>query len=197
MIPLIVYWIAYYGTKFLSFFFFPLQVSGRENAPKKGAYLLASNHVSYLDPMIMGIVTPRRLNFMAKEDLFRKPALNFILTSLWAFPVKRNTADKKALRESLSRLKSGQPLLLFPEGTRHGVQGEKKIEAGVGFLALKANVPVVPVYIEGSDRVLPPGAKFFRRNRVIVRYGKPILFSQDAEYEVVARQVMNSIWALR
>lgn len=192
-----VYWVIYFGTKFLSFLFFPLQVSGRENVPREGAFLLACNHVSYLDPMIMGIATGRRINYMAKEELFRKPVLNYILRSLWAFPVKRNTADKGALKESLARLKNGMPLLLFPEGTRHGAQGEKKIESGVGFLALKANVPVVPVYIEGSQDVLPPGAKFLRRRVVKVRYGIPRQYPSDAEYPEVARQVMDSIWALK
>ena len=192
-----IYWIIYFGTKFLSFLFFPVRVQGRENIPQKGAFLLACNHVSYLDPMVMGIVTGRRLSYMAKDDLFKRPVLGYILKSLGTFPVKRNTADKRAIRESLDRLKKGLPLLLFPEGTRHGAQGEKKIEAGVGFLALKANVPVVPVFIQGSDKVLPPGAKCFRRNRVFVRYGKPISFSLNADYEDVARQVMASILALR
>ena len=192
-----IYWIVYFSTKLLSFLFFPVQVQGRENVPPKGAFLLACNHVSYLDPMVMGIVTGRRLNYMAKEELLQKPVLGFILKALWTFPVKRNKADKRALRESLDRLKKGLPLLLFPEGTRHGTPGEKKIEAGVGFLAIKANVPVVPVFIDGSQKVLPPGAKFFRRNKVFVRYGKPIIFSSNADYELVARQVMNSILALR
>jgi 1-acyl-sn-glycerol-3-phosphate acyltransferase len=174
-----------------------VQVQGRENIPRTGAFLLACNHVSYLDPMVMGIVTGRRLNYMAKDDLFERPILGYILKSLWTFPVKRNTADKRAIRESLDRLKRGLPLLLFPEGTRHGAQGEKKIESGVGFLALKANVPVVPVFIHGSDKVLPPGAKWFRRNRVSVRYGKPISYSQNDDYQDVARQIMDSILALR
>ena len=192
-----IYWIIYFGTKVLSFLFFPVQVQGRENVPLKGAFILACNHVSYLDPMVMGIVTGRRLNYMAKEELFRKPVLGFILTSLWTFPVKRNKADKRALRESLERLKKGLPLLLFPEGTRHGTPGEKKIEAGVGFLALKADVPVVPVFIDGSQKVLPPGAKFFHRSKVFVRYGQPIAFSSNTGYELVARQVMSSIYALQ
>ncbi len=192
-----VYWIIYFGTKFLSFLLFPVQVSGRENVPRQGAFLLACNHVSYLDPMVMGIVTGRRLNFMAKDELFRNPVLGFILKELWTFPVKRNTADKKALRESLDRLKKGLPILMFPEGTRHGSPGEKKIEAGIGFLALKANVPVVPVYIEGSQKVLPPGAKFPRRNKVYVRYGPPMTFPPDSDYESVAKEVMAGIWRLR
>lgn len=192
-----VYWIIYFGTKFLSFLLFPVQVSGRENVPRQGAFLLACNHVSYLDPMVMGIVTGRRLNFMAKDELFHNPVLAFILKELWTFPVKRNSADKKALRESLDRLKKGLPILMFPEGTRHGSPGEKKIEAGIGFLAIKADVPVVPVYIEGSQKVLPPGAMFPRRHKVVVRYGPPMTFLPNSDYESVAKEVMAGIWRLR
>ena len=192
-----VYWIIYFGTKLLSFLFFPLKVQGKNNIPREGAFLLACNHVSYLDPMIMGIATGRRLNFMAKEELFKKPVLGYVLKALWAFPVKRNTADKRALKESLERLKKGMPLLLFPEGTRHGEEKDKKIESGVGFLALKADVPVVPVFVDGSQNVLPPGAKFFRRNQVKVRYGAPIKYASGSDYAEVARQVMDSVWALK
>ncbi|MBP6342351.1 MAG: 1-acyl-sn-glycerol-3-phosphate acyltransferase [Candidatus Omnitrophica bacterium] len=192
-----IYWIIYFSTKLLSLLFFPLKIQGRENVPKEGAFLLACNHVSYLDPMIMGIATGRRLNYMAKDELFHRPVLGYILRSLWAFPVKRNRADKKALRESLDCLKKGRPLLLFPEGTRHGTPGEKKIEAGVGFLALKADVPVVPVFVDGSQKVFPPGAKTLRRGQVLVRYGKPIRFVSKGDYEQVAQEVMDSIFALR
>ncbi|MBL8013126.1 MAG: 1-acyl-sn-glycerol-3-phosphate acyltransferase [Candidatus Omnitrophica bacterium] len=192
-----VYWIVYFATKLLSFLYFPLRIQGRENIPRTGAFLLACNHVSYLDPMVMGIATGRRMNFMAKEELFRKPVLGFVLVRLWAFPVKRNTADRGALKESLARLKRGLPLLMFPEGTRHGAPGEKKIESGIGFLAIKANVPVIPVYIEDSQKVLPPGAKFLHRHAVKVRYGIPKKFPQDSDYDQVARQVMESVWVLK
>jgi 1-acyl-sn-glycerol-3-phosphate acyltransferase len=191
-----VYWISYFGTKLLSFLFFPVDAHGRENIPKEGAFLLACNHVSYLDPMIMGITTGRRLNYMARDTLFHNPILGFVLPRLGVFPIKRNTADKKAIRESLDRLTRGQPLLLFPEGTRHGASGEKKIEAGVGFLALKSNAPVIPVFIAGSEKVLPPGAKFLIRHKVHVYYGKPVAFKEKLDYEVVAHQVMNAVFAL-
>lgn len=191
-----VYWIAYFGTKLLSFLFFPVDLHGRENVPKEGAFLLVCNHTSYLDPMIMGIVTGRRLSYMARDTLFRNPWLGFILPRLGVFPIKRNTADKKAIRESLDRLARGLPLLLFPEGTRHGASGEKKIEAGAGFLALKKNVPVIPVYIAGSEKVLPPGAKFFKRGRIRVRFGRPLVLKDEANYEEASRKIMDAVYAL-
>ena len=147
-----VYWIIYFSTKVLSFLFFPATVYGQENIPKEGAFLLASNHVSYLDPMILGITTGRRLNYMAKDTLFKGKFFGYVLPRLGAFPIKRYTGDTGALKECFRRIREGGPLLLFPEGTRHGAMEEKKALAGVGFLAQKANVPVVPVFIEGSQK---------------------------------------------
>jgi 1-acyl-sn-glycerol-3-phosphate acyltransferase len=191
-----IYWIFYFFTKFLSTLFFPCQIFGRENVPQKGAFLLASNHVSYLDPMILGITTGRRLNYMAKDSLFKGWFLGYVLPKLGAFPIKRNSADTGAIKECFGRIKKGGPLLLFPEGTRHGSAEDKKALAGVGFLAQKAGVPVVPVFIEGSQKALPPGAKFFKRSRIRVFYGKPLLFKEKNEYEAVAGQVMQAIRAL-
>jgi 1-acyl-sn-glycerol-3-phosphate acyltransferase len=189
------YWIIYFGTKLLSFLFFPAKVIGRHHVPSKGAFILASNHVSYLDPMILGITTGRRLNYMARDSLFRG-VLAFVLPRLGAFPIKRYSADTGALKECFRRIREGGPLLLFPEGTRHGAAGEKKALAGVGFLAQKAGVPVVPVFIDGSEKALPPGAKLPRRTKIRVIYGKPIHFKGTKDYDDVASQVMKAIRAL-
>jgi 1-acyl-sn-glycerol-3-phosphate acyltransferase len=191
-----VYWIFYFSTKFLSFVFFPCRISGRENIPQHGSFLLASNHVSYLDPMILGITTGRRLNYMAKDSLFKGKFLGYVLPRLGAFPIKRNSADTGALKECFRRIREGGPLLLFPEGTRHGSTQDKKALAGVGFLAIKGGVPVVPVFIDGSQNALPPGAKFFRLSKIRVFYGKPICFKETKDYDAVAGQVMAAIRAL-
>jgi 1-acyl-sn-glycerol-3-phosphate acyltransferase len=188
-----IYWIFYFLTKFLSFVYFPCRIYGRDNVPSKGAFLLASNHVSNLDPMILGIMTGRRLNYMAKDALFKGKFLGYVLPRLGAFPIKRGSADTGALKECLRRIKKGGIILLFPEGTRHGSPEEKKALAGVGFLAQKAAVPVIPVFIDGSQRAMPPGAKFFRRSQVRVFYGKPIHFDGKKDYEDVAGQVMKAI----
>jgi len=157
---------------------------------------LASNHVSNLDPMILGISTGRRLNYMAKDSLFKGKFLGFVLPRLGAFPIKRNSADIGALKECFRRIREGGPLLLFPEGTRHGTAEDKKALAGVGFLAQKAGVPVVPVFIEGSQKALPPGAKFFRRSTIRVFYGKPLVFKDKMDNDAVASQVMKAIRGL-
>jgi 1-acyl-sn-glycerol-3-phosphate acyltransferase len=188
-----VYWFIYFSTKLLSFLFFPCRVHGRNNVPTTGSFLLASNHVSNLDPMILGITTGRRLSYMAKDSLFKGKLFGYVLPRLGAFPIKRNTADIGALKECFHRIREGKPLLLFPEGTRHGSAQEKKALAGVGFLAQKGGVPVVPVFIDGSQKVLPPGSKFFRRSSIRVFYGKPLVFMEKKDYETVASQVMKAI----
>ena len=133
---------------------------------------------------------------MAKDVLFRNPALRFCLQRVEAYPVKRGSSDVRALKETLRRLKRGLPVVVFPEGTRGGSGTEKRTQAGIGFLAVKGNVPVVPVHIDGSDQVLPPGAKFPKRGRVTITFGKPINFTNDRSYEEIVSAIMDEIAVL-
>jgi len=161
--------------------------------PKKGGFILASNHVSYLDPVALAFSCPRKLNFMAKEELFRNSLFGYYLSRVGVFPVKRNTADRVALREALKRLSEGKPLLLFPEGTRgDGVIAANPL-AGVGFLAVKGNVPVVPAFVSGSDKALPRGKKFFGAAKLSVTFGKQIFIEKSMPYQEIAQQIMESI----
>jgi len=93
---------------------FRLQAKGIEHIPKKGGFILASNHVSYLDPIVLGAISPRKLNFMAKEELFCHPLISWFLSRVGAFPVKRDSADLSALKYALRRLREGKALILFP-----------------------------------------------------------------------------------
>ncbi len=189
-----IYWISHGICVIISKIFFPIKAHGLKNLPKKGGFIFASNHRSNLDPFIVGIASSRRLNYMAKESLFRHPFLKFFLGKVGTYPVRRNSSDIKAIKETLKRLKTG-PVLMFPEGTRKIAGGQKQIQAGIGLLALKSGVPVVPVFIKGSDKVLPPGAKFFRHARVHVYFGKPSSFSGRHSYEEVARKIMHDVYA--
>ena len=109
--------------------------------PRKGAYILACNHISNLDPVVIGISTPRRLHFMAKAELFKQPFVAWWLRKLWAFPIKRGEADFGALKESLKWLKKGEPVLVFPEGTRRKEDKPVNPQPGTGFIALKSQAP--------------------------------------------------------
>jgi len=113
-----------------------------------------------------------------------------------AFPIKRGSSDFKALRESLRRLKNGTPLILFPEGTRGTGNVEKRSQAGIGFIAVKAKVPIVPAYIEGTDKALPNGAKWFKRHSVKVIFGKPLNFDKSTSFPEISQNVLTEIYAL-
>ena len=193
---MIIYYFTYFFTKFLSFLFFPRTVKGIENVPQKDGYILACNHISNLDPVVMGISTPRRLHFMAKIELFKNPLVGWWLKQLWAFPIKRGEADLGALKESFKYLKKGDPVLVFPEGTRKMGDASIKPQPGSGFLAIKSRAPVVPVYIKGSDLVMPKGSKFFKRNLVTVIYGKPFFVRDQPSYEKASQKILEEIYEL-
>ena len=188
-----IYWFSFYLIKALGAIFSPRHVAGKENLPPNGSYILASNHLSNLDPFLIGLSVGRRISYMAKDALFHNPLLRFCLYRVEAFPVKRGASDVRALRETLRKLKKGLPVVVFPEGTRGGSGTEKRTQSGIGFLAVKGNVPLVPVHIGGSDQVLPRGAKFPKRGRVTVTFGKPVRFTSGQTYEEIVAAIMDEI----
>lgn len=154
--------------------FLAVEVVGMENIPSQGAFILAGNHASYLDPVVFGIACPRPLCYLAKSELFENSFFGWLLRKVNAYPLKRNTSDVGAIKQALRQLKGGKGIILFPEGTRGSGSGFKKGMAGVGFLARKANVPVIPAFVKGTDEALPKGAKFIKRSRIKVIFGQPI-----------------------
>lgn len=174
---------------------FRIKVFGKKNIPKKGGFILVSNHASYLDPVTLGVACPRKLNFMARHDLFDIPIFSKLLTTLGAFPIKRNTADLSALKEALKRLKNGEVVVLFPEGSRRfdGISDEP--QPGIGFLSTKADVPVIPSFIKGTDLALPKGAKMIRPKKICVYFGQEIHIErrQPNNYQDIAMQIMHCV----
>src|SRR5690606_36105901 len=142
-----------------------IEVTGKNNIPKNGPVIICSNHISNLDPPIVGITCPRDIYFMAKDELFRKKFLGWLLRKLHAFPVNRGGQDRQALREGLKVLKDNHTLGLFPEGTRSKTGKLGKGLAGAGFFALRSNATVIPCAISGEYK---------RFKKVKVSYGKPI-----------------------
>jgi 1-acyl-sn-glycerol-3-phosphate acyltransferase len=180
--------------------FFGLRAIGADNVPREGAVLLASNHVSLLDPPAVGSGVARRLHYMAKAELFRVPLLGALIRRLNAYPVEREGADAAALRHALLLLREGQGLLVFPEGTR-GTEGQlQRGRAGAGMLAALSEAPVVPVYVQGTGQVWPRGANRPRRGRVTVRYGPPLRFQRGRgknRYQEICDEIMAAIGRLK
>lgn len=188
-----VYRIAVFVLNFVFWFFFKIKVSGEENIPQKGGFILASNHASYLDPAVLAIACPRKLDFMAKKELFNIPLLSNIISAAGAFAVRRNTADITALKEAMKRVNAGNGLLLFPEGSRKEGSADLEPQAGIGFLAAKINALVIPVFISGTDKALPKGAKFIKAAKVSVTFGKQISIEKGMPYKEIAQNIMDNI----
>jgi len=170
-----------------------IRVSGRENIPRKGGFILVSNHASNLDPVLLGIVLPRRLDYLAKEELFTSSFFGSLLRSVGSVPLKRGSADVGALKESLRRLNEGRGLVMFPGGTRLGDGTLSRAQAGVGFLAAKSGVPVIPALIKGSDAAMPKGAKRIKRAVVSISFGKQIFIERRMPYQQIADEIMQVI----
>jgi 1-acyl-sn-glycerol-3-phosphate acyltransferase len=152
------------------------RVTGVETCPRWGPLILAPNHISYLDPPAAGSAVPQPVWFMAKHELFAIPVLGTILPLVNAFPVRRGTADRAALRRAEALLREGKTVVLFPEGMRRfdGRLGDP--EPGVAFVALRTQAPVVPVALVGTDRALPRHSALPRPARVEARLGPPMTF---------------------
>jgi len=98
--------------------FFTIKIEGKDNIPRQGGMIFASNHLSYLDPIVLGLLIPRRMNFIAKEELFENFFFRLLIAKLGAFPVKREKVDRTTYQKILDLLKKGEILVFFPEGTR-------------------------------------------------------------------------------
>jgi 1-acyl-sn-glycerol-3-phosphate acyltransferase len=153
---------------------FKLRVFNRHYEPARGAALYICNHQSYLDPAVMSLALKRPMNFMARDSLFRIPILGAWIRSLNSFPVKRDVADTGALKEALRRLKRGEQLVVFAEGTRTHDGRVGQFLPGVAMLARRAAEWVVPTTIEGAFDIYPRGRALPGLGQVLVAYSKPL-----------------------
>jgi len=149
-------------------------VEGRENVPRSGGYVLAPVHRSNMDTPIASVVTRRRLRYMGKDTLWQKPFWRWFLSALGGFPVSRGSVDLEALARCIDVLKRGEPLVLFPEGERKSGPIVQPLFDGSAYVAAKAGVPIVPVGIGGSERVMPKGSKMIHPRKVHVIIGRPM-----------------------
>ncbi len=173
-----------------------MEVTGRENYPTDGPFLLACNHASYLDPPLVGSTVPRRIAYLAKEELFRIPVFGRLLRAFGAFPIQRNIADRTALRRCREVLGKGDPLIVFPEGTRSTDGRMKDARPGVGMLAAQnSDVQIVPVRIEGSFAAWGPGKLLPRPVKIRIRVGKPFRISAPESAEHLKKQLYREIGA--
>lgn len=190
-----LYKVVYAIIWFLMKLLFPWQASGTENLPEEGGVVLCCNHTSFLDPLfvIVGATRKRQYHVLAKAELFKIPVLNWILKGIEIVPVKRGRSDVSAFKESLRYLRNGEPLIIFPEGTRVKEGAEVDGHPGAVVMAARANVPVLPVYIGTKKRM-------FHRTKVV--FGKPYTLEfagrkpTPEESQRLTYDLMNRIRAL-
>ena len=175
--------LPYYIVKFACWLIlrlgFGLEVRGQNHVPTSGGFLLACNHASYLDPPVLGSACPRRVAFMARWTLYRHPLMRWFNRAMHCIPLDRDEGGLKAIREAARRLQSGEGVGIFPEGRRQwsGDLGEAK--RGVGLVAAQGRVPIIPVLIHGTFKVLPRGVSRLRRAKIRVAFGPQIAYTEQ------------------
>jgi 1-acyl-sn-glycerol-3-phosphate acyltransferase len=148
-----------------------LKLSGTKYIPRDGGLIIASNHIAGADPFLLGSTVPRELWFMAKKELFEVPIQGKFIAKVNAYPVDRFGFDLEVIKTSIKYLKEGKALIMFPEGTRSKDGQIKEGKIGVGMLARKAGVPIVPAYIANTKKAW---WNFLKGKRMITRFGQII-----------------------
>jgi 1-acyl-sn-glycerol-3-phosphate acyltransferase len=170
------YWdVLQYLCRVLCAVLFRVRCRGRQHMPRRGGALVVANHQSYLDPVLVGIGSCRYPSMLARRELFRFPPLGWLIRSLNGVPIDRQGADVSAVKETLRRLKRGQVVVLFPEGTRTRDGRVTPLRPGFALLARRAGVPIVPAAIDGAWQAWPRTSLLPLPETMQVEYGPPIL----------------------
>lgn len=190
--------VSYVGAKALFWplfkLYFRVTVEGGERVPAQGAFLLAANHFSFADPLILGCFLRRRLWFVMAEDQFEKPIVKTFSRLMDVVPVKAGAAFQlSAVRRILGLLKHGRAVAIFPEGRRSDTGGLLDPQPGLGVFASRAEVRVLPVAIVGTRETYPPGRRYPRPGRVTLHVGEPLAFPRETPPDTIARRSMEAI----
>jgi len=181
------------------------RVYGRENLPAKGPFIIVSNHASYVDPGVIAIACDGyRISFMAKKELFKSRRWRWWFEATDCIPADRFARDSGPLKTAIKKLKSGKIVGIFPEGTRSPDGKMQKAEPGIGFLAEKTGAPIIPLYLSGTDSVLPRGGRWIRMHPVTARIGEAIkidlsdaIRDKKKRYFSIGEKVMQAIKELQ
>ena len=202
------YWIGFTLSFIIFRCFFLLKVIGKDKIRESwnhGGVLLVANHTSYLDPPIVGVSYGKKTAFLARKTLFKKGFFAWLYPKLNAIPVDQGGADMGSLKRIIKELKSGNPVLIFPEGQRSESGEMLKGEAGVGLVIAKSKAPVLPVRIFGAYEAFPRGSKFPKLfTRITINVGDMIKFGEDElktktreGYQSLSDRVMDSIAVIK
>lgn len=174
------------------------KVNGKKNLPKKGPFIVCSNHLSNYDPVFLALTQKRQIYYMAKSELFKNKFLSWLIRTLGAFPVERGAGDGKAINEAENVVNDGRLLGIFIEGTRSKTGEFLRPKSGAAIIAHQMNVPVIPVCITPKDKKV----KIF--HKVTISWGKPMSVEElglknggGEEYRKASRMIMDEIKKLR
>ena len=200
----IVYNIFYNLAKLLARMIFSMRVIHPELMVESGPLLIAVNHSSFFDPPLAGICSRRGVYYLARKTLLKWPFLGPLFPSMTVIPVERDGNDMSALREVIKKVKEGNAVLLFPEGTRSLDGDLQPARAGIGLVIAKTGAPVLPMRIFGAYEAFPKNARRFQLSQISVVIGEPIHFSAEEisnssreTYQLLSNRVMDAIAALK
>lgn len=195
----ILYTILHFIGRLLFKLLFRIEVRGRENVPKRGPVIIASNHLSFLDPPLIGVASSRRLHYMAVAETFKFFFIGNLSKRLGAFPVKRKGADIEATKMALEILRKGEAILIFIEGTRSPSGELLEPKPGVGMLTYRTRATVIPTLIVGSNSALPFKGRFIRPRKIKVSFGQPLTIERFSHlkpkeaYQAMSHEIMSRI----
>lgn len=177
-----------------------IDLQGIENIPLTGGAIIAANHVSYLDPPLLGAILPRQATFMARRGLFHIPVIKWIIKQ-YAIPVDRDRTHPSTLKEAVYRVRKGELLVIFPEGRRSDDGTLLEAKRGVGMIAQRTKAVVIPAFIMGTRTALPPDARWLKRARIKVVFDKPLYtprIYEDGKHSSleITRKIMGGIGSL-
>lgn len=169
------------------------EVHGRERVPADGAFILAPVHRSNLDFAFASLVTKRRMRYIVKDSVWKSKLLGRFVSYNGGFPVNRGAADRDALRTCVEVIELGDPLVMFPEGTRRTGPVVEELFDGPAYVAAKTQVPIVPVGIGGSEAMMPKGAKLIRPHKIVLVVGEPIEPPPPSEGGRTSRKAVKAL----
>lgn len=176
--------------------FWDYRAEGTENVPLTGGVILASNHQSHLDPVMLRLPLDRPIGYVARSTLFRSKLFAWLIWYLGAMSFDRRSTGAQEMKSLVKVFREGAALIFFPEGTRSPDGELKPLRPGIALLAKQAGVPVVPVAVEGTFRCWPRGRKMFRPGRVRVVFGEPVVYGRKDRRRQVLEDLSGRIAAL-
>lgn len=175
--------------------FYKVEINGLENIPTSGRTIICSNHVGLTDPVLLAAMLPRKLNYMAKKELFENKFLGFAISKLGAFPVDRDSSGLSAIKTAIKILKEDKVFAIFPEGRRVQEENSENVKPGIAMISIKGKSSIIPIYIDTEYKLF---------KKIKINIGKALYFDEyfdkklsTKEYEALSLRVLKSIYELK